>query len=326
MCAHCGCGEGNEVILTNLQTGQHVHLDPLGSGPAHAQAHDEGHDHSHSHTHGHAHEHSHGPGITHVHFHTHEHEHPHSHENSPGHAQGDPAGHPHEHDQGHGPTHEHSHGTTLHLEQSILSKNDRLAEQNRGWLAGRDVRAINLMSSPGAGKTTLLERTIKEAGAGLRLCVIEGDQATLRDSERVRAAGSTVVQINTGAGCHLDADMVGRALRQLDPSPGALVMIENVGNLVCPALFDLGEEARVVVASVTEGDDKPAKYPHMFHGADVIVLNKIDLLPHVEFKVQEFEKAARELNPSAKIFQISATRGDGLAAWYQWLRGEQKNS
>jgi hydrogenase nickel incorporation protein HypB len=208
----------------------------------------------------------------------------------------------------------------IQLEHDVLLKNNRLAEQNRGWLEGRGVRAVNLMSSPGAGKTTLLERTIRELGAELGLRVIEGDQETTRDGERIRAAGCNVIQINTGAGCHLDADMVGRALRQLDPPSGSVIMIENVGNLVCPALFDLGERAKVVVASVTEGDDKPAKYPYIFRGADVIVLNKMDLLPHVDFQVAAFEQAARELNARALIFQISATRGDGLEAWYQWLR------
>jgi len=178
-----------------------------------------------------------------------------------------------------------------------------------------------MMSSPGAGKTTLLERTISELGTELGIHVIEGDQETLRDAERIRAAGCTVIQINTGAGCHLDAEMIGRALRQLAPPPRSMVMIENVGNLVCPAMFDLGERAKVVVASVTEGDDKPAKYPHMFRGADVIVLNKIDLLPHVNFKVAAFEQTVRELNPRARIFPISAILGDGLEAWYQWLRG-----
>jgi len=243
----------------------------------------------------------------HVHLDAEGHEHAHEH------------GHDHEHAHVH--SHEHEHGTLIRLEHDVLSKNDRLAEQNRGWLAGRGIRAVNMMSSPGAGKTTLLERTIRELGAELGIRVIEGDQETMRDGERIRAAGCTVIQINTGAGCHLDAEMVGRALRQLDPPPRSMVMIENVGNLVCPAMFDLGERAKVVVASVTEGDDKPAKYPHMFHAADVIILNKIDLLPYVDFKVAAFEQTVRELNPHAQIFQISATKGDGLAAWHQWLRG-----
>jgi hydrogenase nickel incorporation protein HypB len=226
------------------------------------------------------------------------------------------------HEHAHDHPHVHSHEKTIHLERDVLLKNDRLAEQNRGWLAGRGIRAFNLMSSPGAGKTTLLERTIRELGAELDLRVIEGDQATTRDAERIQAAGCHVIQINTGAGCHLEADMVGRALRQLDPPRGSVVMIENVGNLVCPALFDLGERTKVVVASVTEGDDKPAKYPHIFQRADVIVLNKMDLLPHVDFQVAAFERTARELNPRALIFHISAKQGDGLETWYQWLRAE----
>lgn len=231
--------------------------------------------------------------------------------------------HAHEHPHQHLHFHPHGHGgEIIHLEHNVLTKNNRLAEQNRGWLDGRSIRAINLMSSPGAGKTTLLEHTIRELGVELGIRVIEGDQETARDGERIRAAGCSVIQINTGAGCHLDADMIGRALRQLDPPARSLVMIENVGNLVCPALFDLGERAKVVVASVTEGDDKPAKYPHMFRGADVIVLNKMDLLPHVDFRVADFTQTVRDLNPRAHIFQISATRGDGLGAWYKWLRDD----
>ena len=213
----------------------------------------------------------------------------------------------------------------LRLELDLLSKNNLIAERNRGWLAGRKILALNLMSSPGAGKTTLLERTIRELGTQLSIQVIEGDQATTRDGERIRAAGAKVIQINTGAACHLDAPMIERALPQLDPPTGSLLMIENVGNLVCPAMFDLGERFKVVVASVTEGDDKPAKYPHMFRAAEVIVLNKIDLLPHVNFNVAAFERAARELKPGVKVFQISATRGDGLATWLEWLRAGAAN-
>ncbi|HEX2099436.1 MAG TPA: hydrogenase nickel incorporation protein HypB [Candidatus Synoicihabitans sp.] len=210
-------------------------------------------------------------------------------------------------------------GRTIHLEQELLAKNTRLAERNRGWLAGRGVVALNIMSSPGAGKTTLLERTLKELGGQVAFHVIEGDQATLRDAERIRAAGGKAVQVNTGSGCHLDAAMVAAALQQLDPPPGGIVLIENVGNLVCPALFDLGEHARVVVASVTEGDDKPMKYPHMFRVADVIVLNKTDLCPHVEFDVPAFERRARDLNPNACLIQLSALRGTGMDGWLQWL-------
>jgi hydrogenase nickel incorporation protein HypB len=201
------------------------------------------------------------------------------------------------------------------LEARILERNDALAQRNRAWLADHGIRAFNLMSSPGAGKTTLLERTLRDVPLG----VIEGDQETARDTERLRAAGAPAVQINTGAGCHLDAAMVARALEELAPAPHSMIFIENVGNLLCPALFDLGERARVVIASVTEGDDAPLKYPYMFRSADVIVLNKVDLLPHVSFDVARFSEYARHVNTRARIFPTSATRGDGLADWCGWL-------
>ena len=174
-------------------------------------------------------------------------------------------GHDH-HDHDHDHDHDHSHGAVVTLEQQILAKNNLLAERNRGWFAGRGILALNLMSSPGAGKTTLLERTIRDVGSALAIGVIEGDQATETDAARIRAAGCNAVQINTGSGCHLDADMLRRGLAALKPPRESVVMIENVGNLVCPALFDLGERAKVVMLSVTEGDDKPLKYPHMFRG------------------------------------------------------------
>jgi hydrogenase nickel incorporation protein HypB len=206
------------------------------------------------------------------------------------------------------------------LEQEVLAKNDKLAERVRGWLAGRDLVALNLVSSPGAGKTTVLERTIVELKDELPISVIEGDQQTLHDAERIQSAGSKVVQINTGTGCHLDAAMVSRALVQLDPPRKSVVMIENVGNLVCPALFDLGELAKVVIISVTEGDDKPVKYPHMFRASQVMILNKIDLLPYVQFNVEKCIAFARQVNPRIHIIQLSATRGDHMEDWYGWLR------
>lgn len=238
-------------------------------------------------------------------------------------------GHPHAHEHHHGDGnhehhHEHPHADdglrTIRLEQDILAKNNRLAERNRGWFEGRDIFAVNLMSAPGAGKTTLLERTIRDLGSELALSVIEGDQETLRDAERIRAAGCNVVQINTGTGCHLDAEMLNRALRELDPPPRSVVMIENVGNLVCPALFDLGQNARVVIMSVTEGEDKPLKYPHMFRAADAMVLSKSDLLPHLEFDLERCLEYVRRINPKLRVFQLSATRGIGLNSWYTWLR------
>jgi hydrogenase nickel incorporation protein HypB len=244
----------------------------------------------------------------------------------------------HDHDAGsdHGDGHgHHGHGHHGHdhhaerrprsivaIEQDILAKNDRLAGDNRRWLRQRGVFAVNLVSSPGAGKTTLLERTIRELGDGVPIAVIEGDQATDRDARRIRAAGARAIQINTGAGCHLDAAMVSRALGELDPPRGSVLAIENVGNLVCPALFDLGERFKVVVSSVTEGDDKPLKYPVMFRASDVAVLNKVDLLPHVDFDVDAFVERVRGINARAQVFVLSATRGDGMSAFYSWLRDQ----
>jgi hydrogenase nickel incorporation protein HypB len=209
---------------------------------------------------------------------------------------------------------------TIELQQKILAKNDELAEQNRAWLTARGILAINLMSSPGAGKTTLLEATMRGLAGKVSISVVEGDQETALDATRILAAGSSVVQVITGAGCHLDAEMLAKGLRYLDPPTGSIVMIENVGNLVCPALFDLGEQARVVLASVTEGADKPLKYPHMFRQADLVLLNKTDLLPYVNFDVREYSTGLRKVTPDALLLQVSATTGDGMQAWYDWLR------
>jgi hydrogenase nickel incorporation protein HypB len=226
----------------------------------------------------------------------------------------------HDHD---GPAHQHHDGDvagrTVMLQQMVLAKNDRLAEVNRAWLLRQGILAINLMSSPGAGKTTLLERTAREAGAALGLAVIEGDQETTLDAGRIEAAGAAVVQINTGAGCHLDAAMVAQGLRVLDPRPGSVLVVENVGNLVCPALFDLGEQARVVIASVTEGADKPVKYPQMFRAADLVLLSKVDLLPYLDFDAARFAADLKGVSPRAEILAISATSGEGMPAWYDWL-------
>ncbi|HTS98861.1 MAG TPA: hydrogenase nickel incorporation protein HypB [Streptosporangiaceae bacterium] len=243
--------------------------------------------------------------------------------------------------QHHGPGHEHQHEhagqehrgaerilrlagredeRTIQLEQKVLAKNDRLAELNRDWLRQRSVLAVNLMSSPGAGKTTLLERTARELAGKVTISVIEGDQAAALDATRIRATGCEVVQINTGAGCHLDAEMVAEGLRVLDPPSGSVVMIENVGNLVCPSLFDLGEQARVVLASVTEGDDKPLKYPHMFRRADLVVVSKTDLLPYVDFDSKRHAADVRRTSPDALMLQLSAATGAGMQEWYDWLR------
>ena len=326
MCVTCGCSETGEVTVTDAKTGaqvtmqrEHVH--------AHAgAAHEHGPGHDHDHDHGHEHAHEHGPGHEHTHDHAHEHgpghEHTHDHAHGHGHAHGD--GHMHDHDHAH--PHGHSQPQppatprTLTLEQDILAKNQLLAERNRGWLAGRDVLALNLVSSPGSGKTTLLERTLRDLRGELAINVIEGDQATANDAQRIRATGCKAIQINTGTGCHLEADMLAQGLAQLDPPRGSVVMIENVGNLVCPALFDLGEQAKVVILSVTEGEDKPIKYPHMFRASRLMLLNKIDLLPHLRFDVGRCIAYARQVNPQIEVFQVSAETGAGMGAWYAWLR------
>ncbi len=253
----------------------------------------------------HTHEHD---GHTHDHEHSHEHPHSHTHE----HAHAPPTA-----------LHAVMHGRTIALEQEILAKNQALAERNPGWFEGRGVLALNLMSAPGSGKTSLLERTIQALQDEVRVYVVEGDQATTNDAERIRATGCAVIQVNTGTGCHLEADMLARGVQRLDPAPGSLVLIENVGNLVCPALFDLGERAKVVVLSVTEGEDKPAKYPHMFRACRLMLLNKIDLLPHVRFDVGRCVAYAREVNPDIEVLQVPAETGEGMEAWYNWLRHER---
>jgi len=215
--------------------------------------------------------------------------------------------------------HEGRSATTLTLEQDILAKNQLLAERNRGWLAGREILALNLVSSPGSGKTTLLERTIRDLRHELAIYVIEGDQATAHDAQRIRAAGGKAIQINTGTGCHLEADMLARGLDALNPAARSVLMIENVGNLVCPALFDLGERAKVVILSVTEGEDKPLKYPHMFRASEVMLLNKIDLLPYLQFDVERCIAYARQVNPDIQVFRLSSQTGEGMSAWYGWL-------
>ena len=240
--------------------------------------------------------------------------------------------HPHDHDhqhndhdqQGlHSPDAVHRHAPStenLIIGEAILAKNDHLAQHNREWFAERGITALNLMSSPGSGKTSLLERTIAELGNAYPVCVIEGDQETTFDSERIRRAGARAVQVNTGAGCHLDAPMVQKAAAALDPDPGSWLFIENVGNLVCPALFDVGERAKVVIISVTEGQDKPLKYPHMFSVADLVIVNKTDLLPYVDFDIKTFSSYTYSLNRAADIMPMSVKNGDGLADWYAWLQ------
>lgn len=208
----------------------------------------------------------------------------------------------------------------LEAEREILARNDEQARDNRRHLSGRGVLALNLMSSPGAGKTTLLVRTLRALAGELPACVIEGDQATDNDSRRVRETGTPAVQINTGRGCHLDALDVREAVGRLDPAAGAVLFIENIGNLVCPAAFDLGEDAKVVLLSVTEGEDKPVKYPDMFLSADLVVLTKCDLLPHLRFDLAEAQEHLRRVNPRAPLLQVSAQTGAGLEPWLDWIR------
>jgi hydrogenase nickel incorporation protein HypB len=247
----------------------------------------------------------------------------HEHDDGPGHDHG------HEHVHADGTRHTHTHGDAhrrhevVSLEQRVLAKNDALAQRNRDWFAERDILAINLLSAPGAGKTTLLERTIRDIAGEIPISVLEGDQATTLDGDRIRAAGVPAVQINTGTGCHLEAEMVARGLTELKPAAHSMVLIENVGNLVCPALFDLGERAKVTILSVTEGDDKPLKYPHMFAASRLMILNKIDLLAHVDFNVDRAVAHARQVNPDIQVMWLSARSGKGLACWYDWLRRER---
>ncbi len=250
------------------------------------------------------HSHPHGDG----HGHSHDHGHDHGH---------------HHHDYGQGPARAHAPGLSqarmVRIEEDILAKNDEYAAANRRWFAERGMLVLNLVSSPGSGKTSLLTRTIDELGGELALSVIEGDQQTANDAERIRATGVRAVQINTGKGCHLDAHMVGHALASLAPQEDSVLFIENVGNLVCPAAFDLGEAHKVAILSVTEGEDKPIKYPDMFHAADLMLLNKIDLLPYLQFDVERCIDYARRVNPDIEVLRVSATSGEGMAAWYQWI-------
>ncbi len=234
--------------------------------------------------------------------------------------------HPHDHGDDHRHTHHHHHGEgenreakRLAVETDILARNNRLAAENRAMFARHGVFVLNLVSSPGSGKTTILERTLGDLGGKFCCAVIEGDQQTDNDAQRIAATGVPVTQINTGAGCHLDAHMVCHGVESFDLHALDLLLIENVGNLVCPASFDLGENHKVVVLSVTEGEDKPLKYPQMFRAADVMLLNKTDLLPHVEFDVAACREMARRVNPAITIFEVSGRTGAGMAAWYDWL-------
>ena len=285
MCMTCGCGSGETHV-----EGVHTHAD----GTTHSHGHDPaGHDHAHDpHDHGHGHEMAHGHTGEALHFGTGA-----AGASAPGMTQ----------------------ARMVQIERDILSKNDGVALRNRAALARQGVFALNLVSSPGSGKTTLLVKTIEALAGRLPVAVIEGDQQTSFDADRIRATGAPAIQINTGKGCHLDASMVETALARLKPADDSVLMIENVGNLVCPAGFDLGEAHKVVVLSVTEGEDKPLKYPDMFHAASLMLLNKVDLLPHLSFDVERCLANARRVNPAIELLQVSATSGAGMDEWLGWI-------
>jgi len=285
MCTVCGCGQGT--------------VEGAGNSSGHHHHHGHGHHHHHGHHHGHDHDH-------------HHHDHAHGKEAL---------------DYGVGLGGVHVPGMSesriVEVERNILEENDRFAAMNRDYLTSRNVLALNLVSSPGSGKTTLLVRSITDLQDRYAISVIEGDQQTSFDAERIRETAAPAVQINTGKGCHLDGHMVGHALERLAPQPGSVLFIENVGNLVCPAAFDLGEAHKVVMLSVTEGDDKPLKYPDMFHAADLMVLTKIDLLPHVSFDVERCVDFARRINNGLEVLEVSATTGAGLNDWYAWIEARR---
>jgi hydrogenase nickel incorporation protein HypB len=292
MCQDCGCGEPGPTSIDGKPEAEVA-------SPLLAAASQQ---HAHVHSHAHPHDHAHG--------HSHDHAHPHAHEdashatNAPGSSRSaaDAAGHQH-----------------LELRQSILSSNDRIAERNRGFFKALGLLSLNIVSSPGSGKTSLIQRTIERLTGRLRVGVIVGDLATDNDAKRLQAGGARAVQITTGTLCHLEAGMIARALTQLDCRALDLVIIENVGNLVCPASFDLGEELRVVLLSVTEGEDKPLKYPPMFHSADVVLVNKIDLATAVEFQRDQALANIRQISPHAAVFEVSARTGAGLDGWCDYL-------
>jgi hydrogenase nickel incorporation protein HypB len=279
MCQECGCGLPGEK--------------PVG-----ISAHHHEHDHDHPHDHGHGHHHHHHDEHGHSYFHSHshgDHEHVHSHDAVPG---------------------QHR---VLEVRQAILEKNDRLAERNRGFFHARGLLVLNVLSSPGSGKTTFIRETVRRLGKRLKTGVIVGDLATDNDAQRLRESGAPVVQITTGTVCHLEAEMVARAIKELDLTGVQLLIIENVGNLVCPASYDLGEDLRVVLLSVTEGEDKPLKYPPMFQSAGVAVVSKLDLAAACDFKRDQVAANLKRLAPQAQVFEVSAKTGQGMDAWCEFL-------
>jgi len=341
MCNVCGCGAGETTIdgkaVVHDEHGHrhgghfHVHADGTAHDHDHAHDHDQDlhHDTLQSHEpvqgrHMHYHLHADGTAYEHVHDHEHGQDHSHAHDH----------GHSHTHDStthyGLGPAGAHAPGMSqsrmVKIERDILSKNDGYAEENRGYLSEHGIFALNLVSSPGSGKTTLLVKSITALNGSVPLAVIEGDQQTDNDAARIRATGAPALQINTGKGCHLDAYMVGRAMHQLGLQDDSLLLIENVGNLVCPASFDLGEAHKVAILSVTEGEDKPLKYPDMFLASDLMLLNKCDLLPYLTFDADLAVANARRVNPNIQVIRISATSGEGMDEWLDWIKAGCKKA
>ena len=286
MCSTCGCSSNeNGITLTKMGENHHTHH------------HHDGHTHSHEHHHG-----------DHSHSHEHHHEHNHDHEH-----------HHHDHNHGH---HHHHDVNIVELEKDILHQNQLGAERNRGFFEALNIFAMNLVSSPGSGKTSLLEKTIADLKGEIEFSVIEGDQQTTNDAARIHALNVPVLQINTGKGCHLDSEMIAKSLKELKPKQNSILMIENVGNLVCPAMFDLGENQRLVIISTTEGEDKPLKYPDMFYSSNICIINKIDLLPYLKFDVEKLKENTKKVNPNIQFFEVSATSGEGMEAWYEFLRSK----
>jgi hydrogenase nickel incorporation protein HypB len=287
------------------------------------------HHHEHAHEHGHEHDHTHG------HDHGHEHEHPHEHEHGPGQHHGHDHPHPHAHPHTHihsfaEAANDHTHEAggearrTVEVRRAILDKNDRLAERNRGFFRARGLLVLNFLSSPGSGKTTFIRESVRKLGPDLKTGVIVGDLATDNDAQRLRESGAPVVQITTGTVCHLEAEMVGCAIKQLDLTGLNLLIIENVGNLVCPASYDLGEDLRIVLLSVTEGEDKPLKYPPMFQSADVVVISKMDLAQACGYEREAALDNIRRVAPKARVFETSAKTGQGLDDWRAFLLEQQR--
>ncbi|ABD90016.1 hydrogenase nickel incorporation protein HypB [Rhodopseudomonas palustris] len=292
MCAVCGCGQGT---VEGQPLHDHDDLDEAAHAALHAAGTPHGHHHEHPHDHHHA-DHDHHDHAA-VHYGVGE-----AGVSVPGLDQ----------------------RQIIKLERAVLAHNDGLAEANRARFAQAGILTLNLLSSPGSGKTTLLCATITALAGRLPVAVIEGDQQTSFDADRIRESGAPAIQVNTGKGCHLDAAMVADAFARLDLAAGGVLFVENVGNLVCPAAFDLGEAAKVVILSVTEGEDKPLKYPDMFAAADLMILNKIDLAPYVSFNVERCLELAHRVNPRLSVLQLSATTGEGLAAWVQWIEARQR--